>query len=103
MGVAVGQVCFSDAATAASAVYSVTSPRLTDSGALRLLELVSGAWQVNTYEAGVLVDSWGAPTVALPVCDPGEAVADGVTLGFLAVLVLSAGFAVRWWQRSLNL
>lgn len=106
MGYQVGMACYSDAGTAADALFSTAQPVPTSSG-YSVFEKVGSNWQLDVYQNGsgsgaVLVSS-SIVSPQLPTCDPVQQVTDGLYLGWLTVLPVFTVWAVMVIKKALNL
>lgn len=104
MGFAASGRCFDTASDAAASVWSAVGP-VVGSGSppiLSVVEWTGSVWQVATYQGGALLSAQSVPSIAFGACSPGDAVADGVALGWLVVGVWAAAWAVNVLRKSLG-
>ncbi len=104
MGAQYAGRCFSTAADAAAHAWSGVGPVLGTGSppVVSVVEWSGTAWQVASYQDGVLVDVVAAPSIAFASCDPADAVLDGMALGWLVAGVWVAAWAVHVLRRALG-
>jgi len=97
MGALYSGRCYSTAADAASAMWSGVEPVLSAASppSASTVEFSGGAWYLVTRDSGVVTATTTIPAVEFAACNPADSVADGVSLGFLVVLVWAAAWGVR--------
>ena len=97
-------VCYSDAGTAADALFSTAQPVPTSSG-YTAFEKVGSNWQLDVYQNGsgsgaVLVSS-SVINPQLASCDPTQQMVDGLYLGWLTVLPVFTVWAIMVLRKAL--
>lgn len=102
MGYAVGSRCLDSLADAAQLYFSAVPPQLTDGG-YQAFQLVGDQWHVNTYSTGSgdpVLSSSVLAVHAFPACDNGQALQDGLALGWLTVAPMLAVIGLLYLRKT---
>lgn len=104
MGYSVSGRCFESVPDADAAAWSAVIPVLSTGSppTVSVVEYTGTAWQVATYQGGVLQGVQAAPSIAYGSCSPGDAVADGLALGWLVVGVWAIAWSINVLRRALG-
>lgn len=96
--------CYDTSADAAAAAWSGVAPVVGPGSppVVSVVEWSGTAWQVSSYQDGLLLDVVTAPTIAFSACDVAASAADGAALAWLVVAAWVGAWALHQLRRAMG-